>query len=58
LRNVSLWSSGNHGETLATTRGQAWTLAGQIKSLADNLEQQQWELAIALPAAWFLHDRP
>jgi hypothetical protein len=39
---------------------QAWTLAGQILSLASNLEMHQWELAVALPAseAWFIHRRP
>jgi uncharacterized protein DUF4253 len=39
---------------------EAWTVAGQILSLARSEELQRWELAMVLPDgnAWFLHDRP
>ncbi|WP_157740199.1 DUF4253 domain-containing protein [Micromonospora auratinigra] len=39
---------------------EAWTVAGQLKGLAGNLDLSRWELAVALPAgdAWFVHDRP
>lgn len=38
---------------------EAWTVAGQLTSLARGVELQRWELAMALPTgdAWFLRDR-
>ncbi|GGO20839.1 hypothetical protein [Micromonospora parathelypteridis] len=43
-----------------TPGDEAWTVAGQLKALAPNLELSQWEVAVALPAgdAWFVHNRP
>ncbi|MBW6437229.1 DUF4253 domain-containing protein [Actinoplanes hulinensis] len=39
---------------------EAWTVAGQLKALAPNLELSRWEVAVALPSgdAWFVHNRP
>jgi hypothetical protein len=39
---------------------EAWTVAGQLKALAPNLELSRWEVAVALSAgdAWFVHNRP
>jgi hypothetical protein len=39
---------------------EAWTAAGQLKGLAQNLRLRLWEVAVALPAgdAWFVHNRP
>jgi hypothetical protein len=39
---------------------EAWLLAGQQKTFANHLEDDQWLVALALTQAttWFLHDRP